>query len=316
MNNGKLLTYVITFFISMGIIQNNFAIRVNAYAFTEENRLDYDIIMKQDLLCIMIAYPDLIVKVEKTIDDKVYLVTKGGSKLLYDDKKQKSPKDKLSYPDLQDMLETKYPLQRINRLMDEDHDPGRRRIYPLLKEVYGGSKEKVQSNLVRVKVGYTYLDFNKNNKAAESLKNAMSEISGIIKDRGNIGACIFPPSGTFNYRLISGTNQLSAHAFGIAIDLKSDKRDYWKWASRQDGEKRMLSYPTEIVEVFEKNNFVWGGKWGHFDILHFEYRPEIIYKARYFGGEIQREKPWYFGAPIKDSNVNKFIKVIDEGIGS
>lgn len=316
MNKKKLLTYVIFFMISMCIIQNNFTIISNAYTLIEENKLDYDIIMKQDLLCIMIAYPELVVKVEKTLDGKIYLITKGGSKLLYDDKKQKSPNDKLSYPDLQDMLEIQYPLQRINKLMDEDYDPGRRRIYPLLKEAYGGSKEKVQSNLVRVKVGYTYLDFNKNNKAAESLKNAMSEISSIIEKKGNIGACIFPPSGTFNYRLISGTNQLSAHAFGIAIDLKSDKRDYWKWASRQEGEKRMLSYPREVVDIFEKNNFVWGGKWGHFDILHFEYRPEIIYKAKYFGGEIQKEKPWYFGAPMENSDVNKFIKIIDEGIGN
>ena len=34
--------------------------------------------------------------------------------------------------------------------------------------------------------------------------------------------------------------------------------------------------PWEIVEVFEKHGFVWGGKWYHYDTMHFEYRPEII----------------------------------------
>jgi hypothetical protein len=28
--------------------------------------------------------------------------------------------------------------------------------------------------------------------------------------------------------------------------------------------------------VFEKHGFVCGGKWYHFDTMHFEYRPEII----------------------------------------
>jgi hypothetical protein len=34
--------------------------------------------------------------------------------------------------------------------------------------------------------------------------------------------------------------------------------------------------PMEIVEIFEKHGFIWGGKWGHFDTMHFEYRPELL----------------------------------------
>ena len=44
---------------------------------------------------------------------------------------------------------------------------------------------------------------------------------------------------------------------------------------------KVVSYPGEIVELFEENNFIWEEN-GHFDILHFEYRPEILIKARYF----------------------------------
>jgi hypothetical protein len=32
----------------------------------------------------------------------------------------------------------------------------------------------------------------------------------------------------------------------------------------------------KIVDVFEKHGFIWGGKWYHYDTMHFEYRPELL----------------------------------------
>ena len=32
----------------------------------------------------------------------------------------------------------------------------------------------------------------------------------------------------------------------------------------------------EVVEIFEKYGFIWGGKWYHYDTMHFEYRPELL----------------------------------------
>ena len=40
------------------------------------------------------------------------------------------------------------------------------------------------------------------------------------------------------------------------------------------------SYDSEIVRAFEAEGFIWGGKWHEYDLMHFEYRPEIIAKAR------------------------------------
>ena len=34
--------------------------------------------------------------------------------------------------------------------------------------------------------------------------------------------------------------------------------------------------PFEIVEIFERHGFIWGGKWYHYDTMHFEYRPELL----------------------------------------
>ena len=69
----------------------------------------------------------------------------------------------------------------------------------------------------------------------------------------------------------------------------------------------------DLVEAFEKNNFVWGGKWSHFDILHFEYRPEIILKAKYFSDN-KNSSNWFDGAPLDDENTQNYIKLIDENL--
>ena len=64
--------------------------------------------------------------------------------------------------------------------------------------------------------------------------------------------------------------------------MKVNTNDYWQWATQEKGQKRLESYPYEIAEKFESYGFIWGGKWNHFDIMHYEYRPEIIFKAKYF----------------------------------
>jgi len=28
--------------------------------------------------------------------------------------------------------------------------------------------------------------------------------------------------------------------------------------------------------VFERHGFIWGGRWWHYDTMHFEYRPELL----------------------------------------
>lgn len=284
--------------------------------YTEENSATYNITMKRDLLCLMIAYPEYITNIEES-NGYVYLVLKSGRKLKYDDKTEKSFDEKLINPDLQDTLDQIYPLSPIINIMPFNFDPGRARCYALLSEMYGSSKQALESNLKGVKVGYKKYQFNKNNSAADSLQSVMRELIPLSEKNQNIRRCLLPCSGTFNYRVISGTSRLSPHAYGIAIDLASDKRDYWKWASKEAGGKRLASYPSELVEIFENNGFVWGGKWSHFDILHFEYRPEIILKSRFFTGSVDINKPWYEGvgvaldaSTVKDAldKINKSIK--------
>jgi len=303
--------FIFTFLVSLLLNIGNISMASSTnITIKQENNAIYNVTMKQDILCLMIAYPEYITNIEVN-NGYVYLNMKSGKKLCYDDKKLKNIEGKLINPDLQDTLEQIYPLTPIKNIMGENLDPGRYRCYGLLSEVYGTSKKVIEKNLINVNVIYNNYQFNKSNNASTSLQKVMEELNPLLKTSQNLRRCLLPCSGTFNYRIISGTNRLSPHSYGIAIDLASDKRDYWKWATKEAGEKRLSSYSNELVTTFEKNNFVWGGKWSHFDILHFEYRPEIILKARYFSNNINLKKVWYDGSPSKEIFVKNAIDKID-----
>ncbi|EJO5348443.1 M15 family metallopeptidase [Clostridium botulinum] len=259
----------------------------------------------------MMAYGEYIKDI-KCENDKVYIIMESGRKILYDDKKDKNFQEKIYNSDIQDMMEQIYPLDTTCKLMDKNFDPGRFRVYSLLEDIYGNNSTQIQKNFKTISTAYGTVQFNNKTKGADNLKNVLDELHSISKNNNKINSHISPINGTFNYRHIAGTNLLSPHAFGIAIDLVRDNRDYWKWATEKQGAERLASYPKEIVETFEKNNFIWGGKWNHFDTLHFEYRPEIIMKAKYFNSNDKTKDPWHKGAPVKDENVKDYIDKIDK----
>jgi hypothetical protein len=66
------------------------------------------------------------------------------------------------------------------------------------------------------------------------------------------------------------------HAYGAAIDIGARYSDYWVWAQSRGDLPYRNRIPEEIVEAFEAEQFIWGGKWYHYDTMHFEYRPELF----------------------------------------
>ena len=98
-------------------------------------------------------------------------------------------------------------------------------------------------------------------------------------------------------RHVSGTNNMSYHSYGLAIDIiprsYEGKHVYWRWSSvfTEDWGRIPLSQrwtpPQLVVDAFEEEGFVWGGKWYYFDNVHFEYRPEILLLS-----EMSISEPW------------------------
>ena len=90
----------------------------------------------------------------------------------------------------------------------------------------------------------------------------------------------------WNWRSIADTRSRSFHAYGAAVDIlpKSlgGRETYWLWAARRKPEWWAIPYnrrfhpPDAVIQAFEANGFIWGGKWLFFDTMHFEYRPEIL----------------------------------------
>jgi hypothetical protein len=93
-------------------------------------------------------------------------------------------------------------------------------------------------------------------------------------------ALLVPSAGAFHCRAVADTGLPSMHAMGAAVDIATRASDYWAWARGRGGGGGDIPYrnhvPFEIVECFEAERFIWGGKWYHYDTMHFEHRPELF----------------------------------------
>jgi hypothetical protein len=225
------------------------------------------------------AYPDFLDRSEGND-----LVWKDGTRMRIDDGKgAKSFDALLDDPDIKDMFLMKYPLGKQGLAPAVNFDPGRIRYAPLHKKMYGDCRSgDVLANAVDVvwlpsDYGKS-LKFSKINGAAAALQRVSDELD---KLPWRFLSYLRPSQGTYNCRLVAGTNRESAHGLGIAIDIAAAHSHYWRW-SKPDADGRLLyrnEIPWEIVQIFEKHGFVWGGKWYHYDTMHFEYRPEIVLSA-------------------------------------
>lgn len=101
-------------------------------------------------------------------------------------------------------------------------------------------------------------------KAADALKAALETIwEHCEKDQtiiDNLGISEY--GGSFNYRLIRGSSNMSNHSFAIAIDLMP--------SGNKLGAKKG-TMPKFVVDAFKAQGFKWGGDYkGRKDWMHFE----------------------------------------------
>lgn len=185
---------------------------------------------------------------------------------------------KVDRADLKMQLSQPYDAGGVSTPPTYLFDPGRLRYQPFFQALYGKSKQAIEKNLVLIDwptlTGNKKLRVNKINGVDKKLHAIGLEIARLPKDERiwAEGAC------TYTYRVIKDTDRLSMHSFGIAIDLAPSKTQYWKDEAKEEtahiGYKNTM--PLSIVRIFEKHGFIWGGRWYHYDTMHFEYRPELL----------------------------------------
>lgn len=188
--------------------------------------------------------------------------------------------DYLDHADLSDQMKIKYPLGREYEHPELNEDPGRARSEVFFRRIYGQDARAVRKTLKdvtwMVEHGGRTIRVTGVNGVDTKLKAVERELMQL--DRA-VWKKVIKDSGTFVWRAIKGTNgRLSMHSFAIAVDVGVPISDYWRW-NKPDAEGRYAyknKMPLEVVEVFERHGFIWGGKWYHFDTMHFEYRPELI----------------------------------------
>ena len=202
-----------------------------------------------------------------------HLIFADGTSIIYDDGKEKSFVEKLDDCDVEDMFSMTYDT--CVSVPAYLNDCGRGRNDELFMKMYGSNKAMVRKNLVSVDWFGQKIPFTRINGAAEQLSKVASELGKYPHLRNYL-----TNASSFYWRKVRGANRQSAHSYGIAIDINTSFSNYWLWSNPNCSETDKLKYenriPVEIVKVFEKYGFIWGGRWYHYDTMHFEYRPEFL----------------------------------------
>jgi hypothetical protein len=86
-------------------------------------------------------------------------------------------------------------------------------------------------------------------------------------------------ASAFNFRTVAGTDTLSQHAFGLAIDINPRCNPMvtrhgvyppagTAYLDRDHLRPGMITRPGPVVEIFDAHGWDWGGDWSHVKDFH------------------------------------------------
>jgi hypothetical protein len=183
------------------------------------------------------------------------------------------------------------PTEQVERLRFQGSPEVRRSRpdhNPLFEAaLYGGAtRAEVERNLTKVKF------LNHGITVHTLIQDPLARVEAAIREAARtdpeIGAFIRSISyvGCYNWREIRGTQRLSYHSRGLAVDIQPQRLGgraiYWQWEQDRNPDwmliplERRWRPPAKVIRAFEKEGFTWGGKWALYDNMHFEYRPELL----------------------------------------
>jgi hypothetical protein len=208
--------------------------------------------------------------------DRIRLADGAVENIVWDDGKTKKTQERIDHPDVEDVFALRYPAPgtAIAPVTDPELDPGRIRIEALFRATYGADARAVSAAMVPVKIAGQTVSFHR--RAAPALERVATRIAALLEKDPSLARYFKNLGGTFNPRNIAGTDHASAHSWAIAIDIDTSFADYWRNAPASTPLTWRNRIPQAIVDAFEAEAFVWGGRWFHYDTMHFEYRPELF----------------------------------------
>jgi hypothetical protein len=190
---------------------------------------------------------------------------------------------------LRDQFAECYPVSDSIKAPSRNSDPGRVRYEPFFRQMYGATEEAVRQKLVPVRwlahlpEAAKTLMVTSVNDVNERLQAVSDELEQLPPEYRQY---LVKPGGTFKWRTIAGTARQSNHSFAAAIDINVPLSNYWRNdMTKEDRFSYKNRIPLQIVRIFEKHGFIWGGRWYHYDTMHFEYRPELLTSECGCGGK-------------------------------
>lgn len=104
-------------------------------------------------------------------------------------------------------------------------------------------------------------------KVAESLTGIFEQILaqyGSVQEIKRARMHLY--GGNYNFRRVSGSNNLSTHAWGAGIDIDPQKNPLGKSYDESAG-----MMPKAVVKIFEAEGWKWGGRFrSRPDCMHFQ----------------------------------------------
>lgn len=228
------------------------------------------------------AYGALVDTVTYTEDDAVFFI--GGEPIYFQDGRMLAG-DRLSEADHFDPIFYEYSLKPLTQPLPLSEDP----LYSrdLLERLFGRTEPEIRSHGRSA----TFLGRKVfvNEFCLDALREVEDDIQRMSPEQQDVADWVSSINVAYSFinRDITGSESRSYHSWGLALDLvpKSfrGRPVYWRWSRVLDPDgwyrippKARWSPPQAVIEAFEAHGFVWGGKWSHFDAMHFEYRPEVI----------------------------------------
>jgi hypothetical protein len=230
--------------------------------------------VRQALDNLVAAYPDALAG----HDGKVLRWRDGTVMPVADGAESKTFPELLRHASIIDQFRIPYPRGPLDQPPAVDADPGRFRNAAFFAKMYGDCQmgqaaPRLASLAWLPKSWGKSIRITSLNGVDQQLRAVSAEIDALPE---KIKRAAYPIAGTYNCRAVADTGEPSPHGYGIAIDLNTAVSDYWYWRPHDGPIVYRNRMPEEIVAIFEKHGFIWGGKWYHFDTMHFEFRPELL----------------------------------------